>query len=172
MLELLLLRHAKSRWDQPGVRDLDRDLAPRGEKAAPRIGRLMAAEGLLPDLVLCSPARRAMHTWQLVAAQLQASPEVRHDDGLYLAPPGRLIELLRREGGRRPRLLILGHNPGLQALAVKLVGEGKPALRAALAEKFPTAALARIGFEIAAWAELAPRSGRLLGYWRPRDLAG
>jgi phosphohistidine phosphatase len=170
MLELLLFRHAKSSWDVPGIQDHDRDLAPRGEQAASRMGRLLAAEGLIPDRVLCSTATRAVRTWELAGAGLEPAPEVIHRRELHMAAPGQLLEAMRRLGGTAHRLMLIGHNPGLQALAIGLVGEGDAKLRQHLAEKFPTAALARIGFAAARWDEVAKRRGRLLGFWRPRDL--
>jgi phosphohistidine phosphatase len=170
MLELLLFRHAKSSWDAQGVQDHDRGLAPRGEQAAPRMGRLLAAEGLVPDRVLCSTAKRAVRTWQLAGAGLEPVPEVIHRRELYMAAPGQLLEAIRRHGGTVRRLVLVGHNPGLHALAVRLVGEGDAKLRTRLAEKFPTATLARIGFAAPRWEEVASRRGRLLGFWRPRDL--
>jgi phosphohistidine phosphatase len=171
MLELLLFRHAKSRWDRPGAEDHDRDLAPRGEAAAPRMGALLAREGLLPDAVLCSTARRAARTWQLAAAELEPPPAVVRLRELYLAAPGTLLDLVRRRGGEARRLLLVGHNPGLHAFALELAGAGDLDLRARLGEKYPTAALARLAFDVARWRDLTPRSGTLLGYWRPRDLA-
>jgi phosphohistidine phosphatase len=169
-LDLLLLRHAKSSWDVPGIQDHDRDLAPRGEQAAPRMGRLLATLGLVPDRVLCSTARRAVRTWELAGAALEPAPEVIHRREVYMAAPGQLLEAIRRHGGTARRLMLIGHNPGLQALGVRLVGEGDAKLRARLAEKLPTAALARIGFAAARWDEVAWHRGRLLGFWRPRDL--
>jgi phosphohistidine phosphatase len=170
MLELLLFRHAKSSWDQPGAEDHDRDLAPRGEAAAPRMGALIASEGLLPDAVLCSTARRAARTWQLAAAELEPAPPVAQLGELYLAAPAALLKAVRRHGGPARRLMVVGHNPGLHAFALELAGAGDPDLRARLAEKYPTAALARLAFDGTRWRDLAPRSGTLRGFWRPRDL--
>jgi phosphohistidine phosphatase len=93
-----------------------------------------------------------------------------HRRELYMAPPTQLLEAIRHHGGTARRLMLVGHNPGLHALAVRLVGEGDAKLRAQLAEKFPTAALARIGFAARSCEEVTPRSGRLEAFWRPRDL--
>ena len=169
MRELLLLRHAKSDRDDHAAEDHERDLAPRGERAAPRVGRLLRAEGLVPDLALCSTATRARRTWDLAAAGLGREVPVDHLRALYLAPPSRLLETVQRQDGDVGRLLLVGHNPGLHGLAMALSGEGDPALLTALRAAFPTAALARIGFDVAAWAEVGAGAGRLLGYWRPRD---
>jgi phosphohistidine phosphatase len=171
MLELLLFRHAKSRWDQPGVEDHERDLAPRGEAAAPRMGALLAEKGLRPDAVLCSTARRTVRTWQLASVKAEPAPVPTRLRELYLASPDRLLEIVRRQGGPARCLMVIGHNPGLHAFALGLVGEGDAAARAQLSAKFPTAAVAHLTFVTPRWADLAPRSGRLQAFWRPRDLA-
>lgn len=172
MLELLLLRHAKSRWDEPGVGDQERDLSVRGEAAAPLMGALLRRQGLMPDLVLCSTARRAWRTWQLASAALDAVPATVGCDELYLAEVPRMIDVVRRRGGVTPRLLLVGHNPGMHGLANSLVTAGVAADRTRLAAKFPTAGLAWIRLPIASWADLQAGSGELVGFWSPRDLAG
>ena len=171
MRELLLLRHAKSNWDQPGIEDHERALNQRGEAAAAAMGGFLQAQGLGPDLVLCSTARRAVQTWQLAGERLDTQPRTVTLDALYLAEPRRLLDIVRRHGDAAARLLVVGHNPGLHQFATRLCGTGDPAMRTLLAKKFPTAGLARIGFDAAAWAALPLGSGALLGFWRPRDLA-
>jgi phosphohistidine phosphatase len=153
-----------------GAADHDRDLAPRGEEAAPRMGRLIAEHKLAPDCVLSSTATRARRTWDLASAALSAQPELVPRRDLYLAPSGRLLDIVRAHGGNARRLMLVGHNPGLHDLAQRLVGEGDPKLRRKLAEKLPTAALVHLTFEAGDWKALAPGSGRLIGFWRPRDL--
>lgn len=170
MLELLLLRHAKSRWDEPETGDHDRDLAPRGEQAATRIGRLLREQGLEPDLVLCSTARRAAHTWELAAAELAHPRPVQYDDRLYLAAPDRMLQVIAERGADVGRLLLVGHNPGMHVLATRLSATGEKALRATVAAKFPTAALALLAFNTDAWPQIATQGGELRGFWRPRDL--
>lgn len=170
MLELLLLRHAKSSWDQPGVGDHERTLAPRGEAAAPRMGELLAARGLVPDRVLCSTATRARHTWTLAATALPAAPEPVLLEELYLASPGRMLRLIAEQAGDSRRLLLVGHNPGMHTLAAGLARTGEAAARQSLAAKLPTAGLVHLGFDLPAWAGIAAAPGRLLGFWRPRDL--
>lgn len=171
MLELLLFRHAKSRWDQPHVDDHARDLNARGEATAPVMGAWLQRQGLAPDLVLCSTARRAMRTWQLAATCLDPVPETVTCDELYLADAPRMLEVVRRRGGTVPRLMLVGHNPGMHVFANRLVAAGPAAERARLAEKLPTAGLVQIRFAITAWAALQPGTGELIGFWRPRDLA-
>lgn len=170
MLELLLLRHAKSRWDEPGVDDHDRDLAPRGLKAARRMGELLAAEHLLPDLVLCSTAQRARHTWQIAADAAGTDPTVRFESRLYLAAPATMMAVAREFGGTAARLVLVGHDPGMHQLAIALTGQGDPTQRRHLVAKFPTGALARFQVGVERWADFAGGPCRLLGFWRPRDL--
>jgi phosphohistidine phosphatase len=170
MLDLLLLRHAKSRWDEPGVDDHARDLAPRGLKAARRMGQLMRELGLVPDLVLCSTAQRARHTWQIVADALGGDVATRFDDRLYLAAPARMIAVARERGGDAHRLLLVGHDPGMHRLAADLATAGDAKLRERLAAKFPTAGLARLAINVARWAAFTGQPGQLQGFWRPRDL--
>ena len=168
--ELLLFRHAKSRHDEPGVEDHDRDLAPRGIRAARAMGAWLRSEGILPDRVLCSTAVRARRTLALAFAELAELPEIRYLRSLYLASPGRMLDILRRQERDVHRLMLVGHNPGLHGLALRLVAEADPE-RGRLEAKFPTAALARIGLPIEDWREIAIHAGRLLDYRTPAMLA-
>jgi phosphohistidine phosphatase len=171
MLELLLLRHAKSRWDRAGADDHERDLNERGVAAAPRVGRLIRARDLVPDLVLCSTATRARRTWELVAAELgREDVPAQHLRTLYLAEPEGMLDLIRRQEPTTRRLMLVGHNPGMHALAQLLAGSGEPAALAQLGEKFPTAALARIGLGDGDWRDAKVGGGELLDFWRPRNL--
>lgn len=170
MLELLLLRHAKSRWDEPGAGDHARDLAPRGVEAAERMGRLLVEKGMMPDLTICSTAHRAARTWELAAAAMGTAIPTLFDDRLYLAAPERMLAVARERGGDARRLLLVGHDPGIHRLAARLASTGDEADLAALAAKFPTGALARLELPVAAWSELAGQRGRLLGFWAPRRL--
>jgi len=170
MRELLLLRHAKSAWDVPGLDDHDRDLAPRGVEAVPRMGRLIEDEGWRPDLVLCSTATRARRTLDLAMGEFAVAPEVKHLKSLYLASPGQLLAVIRRQADDTGRLLLVGHNPGMETLARRLVraSSTKPLRR--LERKFPTAALARIGFDADHWSDIEEGQGDLLAFIRPKDL--
>ncbi len=134
------------------------------------MGEWLEQRKILPDLVLCSSAVRARRTVELMAANRKSFPEVRHFPALYLATPGALLEILRRQPGEMRRLLLVGHNPGLHHLALRLIGNGPADLRHRLAAKYPTAALARISFDLPLWSDLQPGSGFLLDFVRPRDL--
>ena len=172
MRTLLLLRHAKSSRDDPGLEDFDRPLAPRGEKAAPLMASYLKKQGLLPDLVLCSPATRARQTWSLVARSLGDKIAVNELRGLYLSPPGRLLEAVRRAPDAASCVMLVGHNPGMEHLAMALAGPSSdPTALAKLRAKFPTAALAEIEFDASAWRDIGHGAGRLKRFIRPKDLA-
>jgi phosphohistidine phosphatase len=172
---LLLLRHAKSSWDQAGSADSERPLAPRGIRAAPLIGAEMARRGWRPDQVLCSPARRTRQTWELVAGELAAGalepPPVRYEPALYLAAPAALLRLIRAAPPDAARLLLVGHNPGLQELAVLLAGRGEGDALARLRAKLPTGGLVVLTLD-AGWGSVAAGTAALEAFVTPRDLAG
>ena len=175
MKTLLLLRHAKSSWDDPRLADFDRPLAPRGRKAAPMMAAYLSETGLRPDLVLCSPALRARQTWALVAAGLGGAFAVKEPRGLYLGAPSHLLDAVRRAPEEADCVMLVGHNPGMENLALALAGPGsKPKALAKLQAKFPTAALAEIAFDHAQghteWRDVARGGGRLRRFVRPRDL--
>ncbi|MEH3116147.1 MAG: histidine phosphatase family protein [Methylorubrum populi] len=170
MRRLLLLRHAKSAYP-PGVADIDRPLNPRGREAAPLTGAYMAREGLTPDHAMVSPARRTGETWEAVRAACPETP-METVPSIYEAPAGRILDAIRSAPATAKTLLVIGHNPGLGDLALRLVGEGPKDLQRDLREKFPTAALAAFEFEAAEWADVAFGGGRLLHFVRPRQLAG
>jgi phosphohistidine phosphatase len=167
---LLLMRHAKSSWNQPELADIDRPLAPRGREVVPLVARYLADHGLIPDLVLGSPAKRVEETWQLMAPVLGEHVTCKTLRSLYDAAPSRLLEALRRVGGEVRTLMLIGHNPGLGALAVSLAGAGPGKALERLRTKFPTAAVAVLAFETENWAELAAGGGRLNELVRPKDL--
>ncbi len=170
MKTLALLRHAKADRGGRGLGDFDRPLAPRGIEAAPRIGRAMRGLGLSPDLILCSQARRARETWDLVAPELGCEPQVQIRRGLYLAAPQVLLDTVRSIEAA-DLVLMIGHNPGLEWLAAALRGPGSdPGAVRTLSEKYPTAALAVLTFEIALWRDVERGKGRLTHFLRPGDL--
>ena len=168
---LLLLRHAKSSWKHPDLADFDRPLNKRGRKAAARMGVFLAAEGLQPDRVLCSAARRAQDTWQLAGGVLGSEVPTKTYRSLYLAGPARLLEVVRRQPAELDRLLLVGHNPGMASLICRLAGPTSDAQALArVTEKYPTAALAELQFAGENWSELALGSARLRRCVIPSDL--
>jgi len=170
MPTLMLLRHAKSDWSDPDLADFDRPLNKRGRRAAPLIGRYLRKQDLVPDLVLCSSARRAKQTWELVSAELKAEVPDKFLRSLYLAPPSKFLATLQRQPETVERLMMVGHNPGMENLAAHLAGSGNAKLRACMQEKFPTATLAVIGFTAETWAGVAAGGGELLHFVVARDL--
>jgi len=169
MPTLSLFRHAKSSWDQEGVRDFDRPLAPRGREAAPAMGRFIASEKLEPDLVLCSTAARARETLALALPCFGKQPKVEYSDRLYMASPQQLLRMARSLRDSVGHAMLVGHNPGMHALAVALAGEGKPNEMAALQTKFPTAGLAVIDFD-GPWEDICSGAGRLRLFMVPKSL--
>jgi len=170
MKQLLLLRHAKSSWDDPALADFDRPLAPRGLKAAPMMGRELARRDWLPDLALVSPALRTRETWRLVSAELPARVPVEFAEGLFDATAGDILAEVQQAIASAGCLLVLGHNPGLEDLARRLAGPRSDAgARRKLEEKFPTGALARFVVDDG-WADLAFGTARLMHCIRPKDL--
>jgi phosphohistidine phosphatase len=169
MKTLTLLRHAKSGWDAPAARDFDRPLNARGRKAARAMGREMRRLGLGYDLVLASPAARVAETLTELAQGYGHAVDTHFDETIYLAPVDTLLALVRAADDADARLLLVGHNPGMEQLALLLSEAG--ALRDEIAVKYPTAALAEICFDIARWREVAPGEGRLARFIRPRELA-
>jgi phosphohistidine phosphatase len=166
---LLLLRHAKSSWDDPDLADHDRPLAPRGRRATADLRRHLAEVGAAPDLVLCSTARRAVDTWEAVAPGCPAGTPFELVPELYGASADALVRRLRLLPDGVRGALVIGHNPCLGDLAHALAGTGDPGLRHHLETEFPTGALATLTFT-GAWASLDRGTARLAAYVVPRQL--
>jgi phosphohistidine phosphatase len=165
---LILLRHAKSDW--PDVPDRERPLAKRGRRDAPRIGRWLRDHGYLPDVVVCSNARRTRQTWELVAPELGGSPSVTFEPRAYAASAQALLYLAQELPGKYRSALLIGHNPGLAELANSLAepsaGSGK---LSSAGLRFPTAAAAILEFD-GPWPALSLGQTRLVDYIAPADL--
>ncbi len=155
---LMLLRHAKSDW--PDVPDHDRPLAKRGKHDAPLVGRWLRDHGYLPEVVVCSDARRTRQTWKLVARELGGSPAVRFEPRAYAASGLTLLYLARELPAACRSALLIGHNPGVSDLARSLVEPPEPGI------SFPTAAVAVLEFD-GDWPGLAPGQARLLDFTTP-----
>jgi phosphohistidine phosphatase len=168
MKTIYLLRHAKSSWANPEIGDLDRPLATRGQRATEKIANHLREHGVKPALVLCSSARRTRETLALVAPALGSAAELVFEEGLYAASAADLLSRLRRIPKTTPSVMIVGHNPGLQDLALSLCGRG--VLLARLREGFPTTALAILRSPITSWSELRPRDAELIDFVAPREL--
>ena len=165
---LWLLRHAKSSWDDPAVPDEDRPLAPRGELAAAAMAAHLAAAGVRPDLVLCSAALRARQTLGAVFASLGGALEIRVEPELYTFDAGVLLARLRQIDDAVRSVMLVGHNPAMQDLGLRLTGSG--ADRARLETKLPTGALVAIVVPDPGWSVLADGACALEGLVTPRDI--
>lgn len=166
---LLLLRHAKSSWDDPGLADHDRPLAARGRRAAASIRQHVQDAGVDPQLVLCSSAVRAAQTWEAIRDGIDGDPEVEISRDLYEAGAEDLLERLHGVPDTAKSVLLVGHNPSMEELARELSGRGNPEALAAMTLKYPTGGLASLSFE-GRWADLAPGNAYLDTFVVPRDL--
>jgi phosphohistidine phosphatase len=172
MLTLMLLRHAKSSWAEAGGADIDRPLNARGQAAASAMGRHIASKGLIPQLVLCSPAKRARDTWKIVAAEFKTIPAIQFDPDIYDFGDGTAImACLRQKGGTASSIMLVGHSPSIAGLALKLVGRGENRHRERLEQKYPTAALAVINLDLDDWSKLAEGAGTLVDFVRPKEVS-
>jgi phosphohistidine phosphatase len=164
---IVLLRHAKADW--PQVSDHDRPLAERGRKDAPVAGRWLAGAGVNPELTLCSTATRCRETWKLVAPELPRRPKTVYDERLYEASLGELIALINGVDDEVRDLMLVGHNPGVHALADALAGEADAEARAWMARRgFPTSAMAVLSMT-GSWKTAEHGAARLVAYWAPHD---
>ena len=162
MKKLLLLRHAKSSWDDAGLADFDRPLNGRGRKAAPLVGHLLRERQLRPDLVISSPAARARETVALVLEASGIKTELRYDERIYEATTARLLEVISEVEDEKQEVMLVGHNPGFENLLERLTGESL---------RVPTAALALIALDADKWNEAGARGGRLEWLVKPKELA-
>ena len=172
MRRLALLRHAKSSWDDSNLDDFDRPLNARGLQAAPVMGAVLASLNFSPDCILCSPAERTRQTLTSIKPTIRgAMPPVSFDQSLYLAGTADILALLRKVEPQHAKVLIIGHNPGLHALAAMLAATGDANQIARLEDKFPTASLAVYTFPQSTWHEFDPASGQLDAFITPKDRA-
>jgi phosphohistidine phosphatase len=162
MKTLLLLRHAKSSWDDPGLSDRDRPLNARGLRDAPKMGELIKQQGLTPDLIIASTATRAQETARHVALHCGYPGAIDSTSSLYLAAPDHYVAYLRCLDEQCTVVMVVGHNPGLEDLLELITGSY---------QKMPTAALACISLAITRWQEFSAKvDGQLIHIWRPKEL--
>jgi len=172
-MHLLLLRHAKSSWKDASADDHDRSLNRRGREAASAMGRYLADQDLVPDLALVSSSKRTQETWARLVAEWPAAPAEKTLRALYLAAPTQILAQIRRAPATATRLLVLGHNPGLEVLSRMLAGAGSdPEALRQLQEKYPTGALAAFVCAVDGWTHLTKDATRLERFVTPRWLTG
>ncbi|TDT43132.1 phosphohistidine phosphatase [Halospina denitrificans] len=158
---LVLIRHAKSSWDDPNMRDFDRPINERGQRDAPDMGARLAARGQRPDRFYCSSARRARET-ALILAQAVGYPEadLEAESGLYMADDTQLLERIRRFPDSAGEVWLVGHNPDITELVNRLAGFQTHDL--------PTCAVVRMAFDVGHWKDIEPGKARVLEVDRPK----
>ena len=162
MKTLLILRHAKSSWNNAQLTDYERPLNKRGKTDAPRMGRLLREQDLVPDLIISSSAERALTTAEAVALASGYEQEIQSTRSFYHADPEAYLDVLRQLDDSLERVMVVGHNPGMEELLEELTG---------VWEQMPTAALAQISLPINHWRELdGETTGELVNLWRPKEL--
>jgi phosphohistidine phosphatase len=162
MKTLLIMRHAKSSNKDADITDHERPLNKRGKLAAPRMGRLLKEEGLIPDIILCSSAKRARLTAEAVADQSGYEGQIKVSTDLYGTGPGAFIRALQSIPDGTNRVLVVGHNPGMDELVEVLTRQVKT---------LPTAAIVQIDLPIDYWKEISETTqGELVYFWKPREL--
>jgi phosphohistidine phosphatase len=173
MKTVYILRHAKSDQSDGSISDHDRPLNARGREAAPRMGAYLKAQGYKPDLILCSTARRTAETCELVRPSL-GDITVSFEEGLYLAEARSILERLRRLEDALGSAMVIGHNPGLEELALDLSAApqtpDEEKLHRRMREKFATCTLAVIALPAKRWRDLKAGGGALVDFMRPKDL--
>jgi phosphohistidine phosphatase len=162
MKTLLILRHAKSSWDDVSLPDYERPLTSRGRRAAKLMSKFILQKKLAPDLILSSTAARARETVEALSPIVRSPTEVRYDARLYLAGVPELLDVISQVEEDRKRVLLIGHNPGLEELVCRLTGETRT---------MPTAALAKIAIDIDEWGEVGKKRGLLEWLVKPKELA-
>lgn len=173
MKRLILFRHAKSDWPA-GVDDLERPLNARGREAAPLMGHYLAQEGLLPDLAVVSPATRTRETFTLAMEAFEAVtgevPQMLIEPRIYESQPQELLEVVREIQDGVRTLMMVGHNPGTHELARRLTGFGDRYAFSRLTQKYPTAGITVLDFDVEAWRDVGEREGRLDRFVTPKSV--
>lgn len=163
MKTLILMRHAKSSWKHPELKDHERGLNKRGKKEAPQMGTLLKDNELVPQRILTSTAERSRMTAQAVVEAMHYTGDVSYLDTLYMAEPEIYLELLSLMPDEVERILVIGHNPGLEGLLQILSGR---------VESLPTSAVAYLSLPIRSWKEVRDHeeAGELVALWTPHDV--
>lgn len=162
MKTVLILRHAKSSWSSPGLADIDRPLNKRGKRDAPRMGVLIDEQDIVPDLILCSPARRARKTAQAVSEYSSYEGEIETFPDFYPGDPDSFIDILMTLPEEYENVMVVAHNPGLEELLYVLAGESA---------RMPTSALAQVELPLETWRDIDDEvEGKLVNLWRVKEL--
>lgn len=162
MKTLYLIRHAKSSWDFPELDDEERPLNNRGKRDAPDMGERLAQRGLFPDLMLSSPANRALTTCKIIAKKLDYPEEaIETDERIYLTSPGELLSVVKATDNTWNTLCLFGHNPGFTDFANRLTGDHL--------DNLPTCGVYACEFEVDNWEQVAFGKGKKVFYDYPKS---
>ena len=165
MKKLILIRHAKSSWDDSFIKDHDRTLSERGLNDAPLVGKFLNKKNIIPDLILTSTAKRASNTAELILNEIDdKNVKIKYDKNIYLTGPGKIIDIISNIENDIKILVVVGHNPDMQMLVERLTNKHFPHL------KFSTAGVAIIDFEIESWNEIKTTHGVLEIFLTPKML--
>ena len=167
---LLLLRHAKSSWSHPGLADIDRPLNTRGHRAAAAIGDFLSANGLVPDHAVVSVSCRTRETWEFACRQIASPPEAVFSESLYHGGPEAMLWTICESPAQADSVLLLGHNPGMGALAYSLAGGNGTMPAEARFLKFPTAGLAVFSVASSEWASFRIEDAAIMQFVDARSL--
>lgn len=166
-MNILLMRHAKSSWDHPGLADHDRPLAERGKRDAPKMGRMLKKTGLTPGHIITSTARRALETANLVAGHSGFNPEkIETDRGLYFSSSEDYLKAIQRTSHKVETVMLVGHNPLMEEVCSQLV-----TMRDRLSVRFPTAAIACLRFDGRSWSDCEPGVNQLVWFVNPKIIS-
>lgn len=170
MRRLILFRHAKAERPDHYDTDFERDLTEDGLSVAERMGVWLESAGMVPDLVICSPAERTRQTWNAAAPAFDPTPPVIFEEAIYEAEVENLLAVVRAVDGDVQTLLMVGHNPGLELLTGLLAESAEPEVVERFEKKFPTGAVAVIDFEDVPWAAIEEKTGWLYAFETPKNL--
>ncbi|NPV39881.1 MAG: histidine phosphatase family protein [Anaerolineae bacterium] len=161
MKRLLLMRHAKSSWKETEVPDIERPLKKRGTKDAEKMGKLLRNKKLVPDLIISSTAERAVKTAEIVAQASKYEHEIIFSESLYMAEPSAILKAVKEHGKKKKTVMVIGHNPGLEAFLQILTGK---------VESLPTASIAYLAAKLENWDDLGDdKEVKLKNLWIPKD---
>jgi phosphohistidine phosphatase len=163
MKRLFLVRHAKSSWDNPSLDDIDRPLNNRGKRNAPEMGIRLRKQGIIPDLLISSPAKRALTTAKRIAEEIgYPKKEIQIDDRLYHGSSNSMLSIIHSQKDKINSLMLFGHNPGFTDFANSLCGIN--------IYNIPTAGIVAVDFGIDNWSEVDYKSGELVFFDYPKKI--
>ncbi len=170
MLTLTMLRHAKSSWGDPLLRDKDRPLNARGKSQTKQMGEHLSQQNIDPDLIICSSAKRARQTLKQVSKNWQTDARIVLEDRLYLASTSSILSLFEEYGNSANHIMIIGHNPGFHTLASSLAASGDAHDIATLSQRYPTGTLCVIKSNAVQWQNIDSEAGELVIFTTPKSL--